>query len=954
MNRFFRASASFLSHPAVLPFYPVLLLLTLSYDVFITFDTTFMHDSIFWYGGFNFFVLNLAQGSFPLWDPYSFSGAPFYLNNNIFGNMDPTVLLTALFAKFGKFSVLNIYHLHYLARFLIFYFGSYALYHYITKDKWAALWSSTMVLFVLAPNSFRQHGAIIFLTYIPLITLFLLKIFSPDTPANSRSNLFIAACYLVGLTFNFYIPSYMFVFLTLLFLYLLVARLLTFRRLGQIFLDIGAGRAIAGVLVFVIMAGPFIVTAVNLMPSKGEYFPLARFEESPKSSTMIHDSELNMFKSQSTIHSTFHNFMSLFIPGKDTRFHLTFGIKGYMEHFLSFGLVPFILIGLFVWRARSRYRGLFIFLTIVIGFYTFGSSSLYYGILQHYPGARSIRQLHNFLGIFVMSLGALSAICMAEALKFVAEDRSRNRSLIFGWLGLFVGHILLLYGYLRLLQKMLIQNRVGWSYIMDIQNNIRDYGWLMIASYILVWVVIASGKRWQKIGGAWGMVICSVYQMVIFIVGLKPYVLQPSDPVRSAYVHYDREFEYKPVRVPYMPRFGDFKGYLPALYRVPAAVPEYFNTYMSLGRRVFDYIRFVPAKRQKIISGIGTRRFGFFDRFVLAGDSAEALKLLSRMRIEKLKDTLVLEQNPKDLIPEAASLIQLDPESLMQEEQHRPVDRTMLKGSYQRMIDFYDLAEWVEYLPEENPGRTGIMKIEVGMNHPAMLWPWTLNNLGFFQVMQGDPLASPNYDLLSYFPNASLRLDYKEDGVCYSNYVEWVVKHTIPGFYKTFYDQPVEQCDLYKEGAYLFVSPELRGSILTNEAGEKGISTGFMVASLDPKTVTPDRSPYARDENVEIVDFEPNQVWFKISNKKSGMFYYADSFDSYWTAELDGVSVPLFRAHFNFKAVFVPEGEHTLVLRYRPWGFIVSMWLFIVLSFLGIGFVVKSLNPERSSIKAEY
>ncbi len=948
MKPFLRTSTSFLLHSAVLPFYPVILLLALSYDVYITFDVTFMHDSIFWYGGFNYFVLNLAQGSLPLWDPYSFSGAPYYLNNNIFGNMDPTVFLTALFAKFGKFSVLNIYHLHFLMRFLVIYFGAYALYRYITKDKWAALWSATIVLLVLAPNSFRQHGAILFLTYIPLMVLFFLKLVSPETSVNSRKTLFIAVCYLIGLTFNFYIPSYMFVFLTLILLYLLVSRQLSFRRLGQVVADVGTKRVFAGILVFIIMAGPFIVTAINLMPSEGEYFPLARFEESPKSNTTIHDLKLNMFKSQSTVHSTFHNFMSLFIPGKDTRFNTSSSINGYMEHYLSFGLVPLILIGIFVWRARSPYKGLFIFLTIIIGIYTFGSSSLFYGFLQHYPGARSIRQLHNFLGIFLLSLGALSAICMAEAMKFIAERKSHNHSLMYGLVGLAGGHVLLLYGYLRLLEKMFVQSRVGWPYIMDIQNNIRDYGWLFIASYVLVGIFIGLRKRRPKIWVAWGMALCSVFQMIVFVVGLKPYVLQPSAPVRSAYVHYDREFEYKPVRVPYLPRFGDFKGYLPSLYRVPSAIPEYFNTYMSLGRRVFDYIRFVPAKRQRIISGIGTRRFGFFDQFVLAGNSAEALKLLSSMRIEKLKDTLVLEQNPKDLIPEAASLIQVEPESLMQREQTPSiVDRTMLKGSYQRMIDFYDLAEWVEYLPDKNPGRTGIMNIEVDKNHPAMLWPWTLEYLGFFQVMRGDPMASPNYDLLSYFPNPSLRLDFKGGGVCYNNYVEWVVKHTMPGFYKTFYDQPVEYCDLYKEEGQLFVSPELRGPFITNEASEKGVSTGFMVASLDPKTITPDQSPYTRDEDVKVIDFEPNRVRFKISNKKAGMFYYADSFDSHWTAKLDGATVPLFKAHFNFKAAFVPEGEHTLTLSYQPWGFIVSTWLFIVLSFLGIGFVVKSLRTEK-------
>ncbi len=71
----------------------------------------------------------------------------------------------------------------------------------------------------------------------------------------------------------------------------------------------------------------------------------------------------------------------------------------------------------------------------------------------------------------------------------------------------------------------------------------------------------------------------------------------------------------------------------------------------------------------------------------------------------------------------------------------------------------------------------------------------------------------------------------------------------------------------------------------------------------------------------EIVTDKPESVVIQTASDGPAYLVLADTFDPGWSATLDGQPVPIRPAYVAFRAVFVPEGEHTVAFFYEPAGF---------------------------------
>jgi uncharacterized membrane protein YfhO len=56
-----------------------------------------------------------------------------------------------------------------------------------------------------------------------------------------------------------------------------------------------------------------------------------------------------------------------------------------------------------------------------------------------------------------------------------------------------------------------------------------------------------------------------------------------------------------------------------------------------------------------------------------------------------------------------------------------------------------------------------------------------------------------------------------------------------------------------------------------------------------------------------------------IQTDKAGFVVLTDAYYPNWSALVDGVDVPIYRADVMFRAVWVDAGTHQVTMRYRGW-----------------------------------
>jgi hypothetical protein len=97
-----------------------------------------------------------------------------------------------------------------------------------------------------------------------------------------------------------------------------------------------------------------------------------------------------------------------------------------------------------------------------------------------------------------------------------------------------------------------------------------------------------------------------------------------------------------------------------------------------------------------------------------------------------------------------------------------------------------------------------------------------------------------------------------------------------------------------------------------------------------------------------VNDYDYNSLALTVEAPGGGVLYWADGYDPYWRAWVDGVEVAVHRANLAFKAIFLPEGRNTVRFEYRPTPIVVSGLLFVIMGFVGAAVAVWALvTPAR-------
>jgi hypothetical protein len=97
-------------------------------------------------------------------------------------------------------------------------------------------------------------------------------------------------------------------------------------------------------------------------------------------------------------------------------------------------------------------------------------------------------------------------------------------------------------------------------------------------------------------------------------------------------------------------------------------------------------------------------------------------------------------------------------------------------------------------------------------------------------------------------------------------------------------------------------------------------------------------------QKATISDYSMNSITVSTDSDVDGFVVVMDNYYPGWHADVDGKNTSIYRANYTFKAVFVPKGQHQVVLNYLPLSFVlgvVATCIGVVLFLFCIVIVIK-------------
>jgi hypothetical protein len=86
--------------------------------------------------------------------------------------------------------------------------------------------------------------------------------------------------------------------------------------------------------------------------------------------------------------------------------------------------------------------------------------------------------------------------------------------------------------------------------------------------------------------------------------------------------------------------------------------------------------------------------------------------------------------------------------------------------------------------------------------------------------------------------------------------------------------------------------------------------------------------PQEGSGSAEIISYKPNKVEIQTSSTAPKLLFLSDVFDSGWKATIDGnTPATILRANYDFRAVEIPSGDHTVLFSYKPTSYIFGIWI---------------------------
>ncbi len=118
-------------------------------------------------------------------------------------------------------------------------------------------------------------------------------------------------------------------------------------------------------------------------------------------------------------------------------------------------------------------------------------------------------------------------------------------------------------------------------------------------------------------------------------------------------------------------------------------------------------------------------------------------------------------------------------------------------------------------------------------------------------------------------------------------------------------------------------------------------------------------SPIQKDSlsNIKLTSYNPEKLAYQSENAKDGLAVFSENYYPYgWQASIDGKDVPILKADYSLRAIFVPAGKHKIVFKFVPEIVqkgakisLISYIIFIILFLSGIFLTMKQKKIKHNN-----
>ncbi|MBF0441584.1 MAG: hypothetical protein HQK54_06740 [Oligoflexales bacterium] len=384
---------------------------------FINFNYSMSHDAIEWQGVYHYFYSSIASGVFPLWNPFSQMGTPFYQYYQCFGLLLPTNFIVIGLQKIFNWSTLTSYIIHYFLLYYIFILGSFFVFKLFLVDTAESFVFSLFLLISTFPMFMLQNGTLNSSFLIPFSCYLILTFSSCKDKILSFSLIAI----ITGFSLNIYIPVWYLFFAFFLTALLLIFKQITWVDITSIF---STKRNIilisTSTIIAIFLVSPVLSLHFDLSTLDTEFFPglrLLQYNGNTLFRFFASDVGAEIFSEELThnmkVSNTLLNFIGLVTePTPRPSVHLESEVLTYV------GVIPLALSFYSIVKHPSRYVYIFAIISVIstIILFNFGISDISQATIGQqlmitiFPLLGLNDVLENIGPIFIFSLFILSSI----------------------------------------------------------------------------------------------------------------------------------------------------------------------------------------------------------------------------------------------------------------------------------------------------------------------------------------------------------------------------------------------------------------------------------------------------------------------------------------------------------------------------------------------------------------